>query len=264
MQFKEDKKRFAELFTSFTGIKKDKVEDFLKNNEISNVFEHPASLKPTMKQLEKINALKEMQNIYSNLKHYQNEYFINSSTLAKDYFINYFNNEKSQEKFVAAFLNSNNKIIQTVEIFKGTINEAPIYPREVTKQALLYDASSVIVSHNHPGESLRASSADIEVTRKIYEALRTQNIKLVDHIIVGGKDAISLAEDGTFNSIDESRVREEKNHYKALGEKIEAGIATAEDIQKYNAIQEKQFKDTINAAQEHITEDMTKNMDLIR
>lgn len=250
MQFQEDKKRFAELFSTFTGISKTKIDEYLKTNEIRNIMEHPSSIDPTPKQLSKIEMLKEMNNLYENLKYYQTEYEINSSSKAIDYFKNYFNGIKDKEKFMVTLINSRNKIIQTVELSKGTVNEAPVYPREITKLALQYDASSVLVAHNHPGGSTTPSNADKEVTSKIANALKTQNISLLDHIIVGGQTGISFAESGYRQYLEGNYAKEEPDKYKVLGQKIEEGIATAEDVKQFNSLQEEQLKENIKEVKE--------------
>lgn len=249
MQLQEDKKKFAELFSKFTGINQGKVEEFLKTNDIRNAMEHPSSLDPTVKQLEKIEMLKEMNNLYENLKGGEQAYAINSSAKAQEYFKNYFTSIADKERFVVAFLNTQNKIIHTAEISKGTINEAPVYPREITKLALQYDAHSAVLAHNHPGGRLKESQADMEVTKKVYAALKTQNIAVVDHIIAADGKAMSFAEQGIMDNIAyEHRVREGKNSYEVLGQKIEAGQASAEEIKQFNSMQETQLKESIEEA----------------
>ncbi len=93
-------------------------------------------------------------------------------------------------------LNSQNKINYTALVHEGTINEAPVYPRIIVETALRYKASSVILAHNHPGGSLKPSNADIEVTRKICDALKTISINVIDHMICAGNAYFSFAEQG--------------------------------------------------------------------
>ncbi|NLX76820.1 MAG: DNA repair protein RadC [Clostridiaceae bacterium] len=103
---------------------------------------------------------------------------------------------RNYEAFYMCCLNSQNQLNYAALVHEGTINEAPVYPRIIVETALRYQANSVILAHNHPGGSLRPSSADIEVTRKISEALKTISVKVVDHIIVSGNDYYSFAENG--------------------------------------------------------------------
>jgi len=103
---------------------------------------------------------------------------------------------RNYEAFYMCCLNSQNQLNYAALVHEGTINEAPVYPRIIVETALRYQANSVILAHNHPGGSLSPSSADIEVTRKISEALKTISVKVVDHIIVSGNDYYSFAENG--------------------------------------------------------------------
>lgn len=92
-----------------------------------------------------------MRNLYNRIKlQEQNKHYeLNSSTKAGEYFKTYFADLKDKEHFLCAFLDSQNKIIATKVMSSGTINESPIFARELVKEALMYDANSIIVSHNH-------------------------------------------------------------------------------------------------------------------
>ena len=103
---------------------------------------------------------------------------------------------KIRNAFACSFLDTSHRIIATKVITTGTINQAPIYPREIVKSALLYDSSSVILAHNHPGGSLSPSPEDIAVTKLIGDALATLKIDIVDHIIVGDDKFTSFCEKG--------------------------------------------------------------------
>lgn len=103
---------------------------------------------------------------------------------------------KNYEAFYVCCLNSQNQLNYAALVHEGTINEAPVYPRLIVETALRYQASSVILAHNHPGGSLRPSSADIEVTRKICDALNTISVSVVDHMIAAGDSYFSFAENG--------------------------------------------------------------------
>ena len=120
---------------------------------------------------------------------------LDSTIKAGEYFKNLLST-KPIEEFTIALLNSQNRLIKTVTACKGTINEAPIYPREVVKTAILHNSSSVILAHNHPGESHTLSQSDIQATKKIKEALATVSIQVIDHIVVTGSSFISFAERG--------------------------------------------------------------------
>jgi len=195
-QYDIDKEQFIELFSKFTGISKTKIVKFLEDNSISTLFEHPTSINVTEPQIKKIGQLKELRNLYKNLKSQDKVYMINSSQKAGEYFREYFADAKDKERFACSFLDNSNRIIATKVISTGTINEAPVYPREIAKSALLYDSSSVILAHNHPGGSLSPSPQDIMVTILIGDALATLKISVIDHIIVGDDGFASFAQRG--------------------------------------------------------------------
>lgn len=100
------------------------------------------------------------------------------------------------EKFGMVTLDNQNKMIGLHIITEGTINEAGCYPREIAIRALLNNAVSVIIFHNHPGGSTKPSSNDIAATKNIKAALETLDIKLVDHLILTDTDHTSFAERG--------------------------------------------------------------------
>jgi DNA repair protein RadC len=120
---------------------------------------------------------------------------LDSSVKAGNYVISLFIG-KNYEAFYVICLNSQNKINHTALVHEGTINEAPVYPRLIVETALRYKASSVILAHNHPGGSLKPSNADIEVTKKICNALKTISINVIDHMICAGNAYFSFAEQG--------------------------------------------------------------------
>jgi len=101
------------------------------------------------------------------------------------------------EKFCMVCLNSQNVVIGYSVVSEGTLNEAPVYPREIATRALLNNANGVILFHNHPGGSLKFSSSDIAATREIKKGLEVLQIKLVDHILINMEDdSVSMAEKG--------------------------------------------------------------------
>jgi len=195
-QYGFDKLAFAKLVSNFTGVSTSKLDSFIDNNNIAMVFEHPTAIGLSPKQLIKFEQLKELSSLYNNLKEQKLEYCINSSSKAGEYFRNYFCGIKDKEKFVCAFLDTANNIMATEVMSTGTINEAPVYPREIVKKALMYDSTSIVLSHNHPGGSLKASSDDIKITKLVSNALETVRINLLDHIVVAGDRFYSFKEDG--------------------------------------------------------------------
>ena len=100
------------------------------------------------------------------------------------------------EHFVALMLDSQHRLIETVELARGTLDGAAVYPREVVKAALAYNAAAVIFSHNHPSGEPEPSAADRALTDRLREALKLVDIRTLDHVVVGGARWVSLAERG--------------------------------------------------------------------
>lgn len=119
-------------------------------------------------------------------------YFKNPS-VAKDYLIAYFS-DKENESFVCLFMDNQHGLISCEELFSGTINSAPVYPREVLKRSLEVNAAAVIFAHNHPAGICTPSSADKATTSVLKDALGLVDIQVLDHIVVGGAKSFSFAE----------------------------------------------------------------------
>lgn len=104
--------------------------------------------------------------------------------------------DKSREEFVMIFLDNQHAVIGYEVLFQGTIDSANVYPREVVKAALANEAAVVILSHNHPSGTSEPSEADKRITARIAESLNTIDVKVLDHLIVGGTSITSFAERG--------------------------------------------------------------------
>lgn len=100
------------------------------------------------------------------------------------------------EQFRVLFLDRKNKLLRDQVLGQGTIDHAPVYPREVVKRALEHAAAAVILVHNHPSGDPTPSSADIDMTRQIVEALKTVDIAVHDHLIIGRNGHQSLKQLG--------------------------------------------------------------------
>jgi DNA repair protein RadC len=100
------------------------------------------------------------------------------------------------EVFAGLFLDNRHRVIQYQELFRGTIDGAAVYPREVVRQALECNAAAVIFAHNHPSGVAEPSQADISLTRRLKEALGLVDIRVLDHMVIGHGEVISLAERG--------------------------------------------------------------------
>ena len=100
------------------------------------------------------------------------------------------------EVSLVLLLNRQNRLINCVELSRGTVAENTVYVREVVKLALDHYADSLIVAHNHPGGTAEPSPSDIEWTGRLKQALELVDVRLLDHFIVTARQAVSLAEQG--------------------------------------------------------------------
>ena len=100
------------------------------------------------------------------------------------------------ELFVCLFLDNRHRVICYEPLFRGTIDGATVHPREVVRQALACDAAAVILAHNHPSGVAEPSDADCRITRRLADALSLVDIRVLDHLIVGDGDCVSLAQRG--------------------------------------------------------------------
>jgi DNA repair protein RadC len=103
--------------------------------------------------------------------------------------------DHEHEVFACLMLDNRNRVIALREMFRGTIDGASVYPREVVKQALADNAAAVILAHNHPSGVCEPSQADIRITERLQKALALVDIRVLDHVIVGD-EVTCLAERG--------------------------------------------------------------------
>ncbi|PYF08872.1 RadC family protein [Ureibacillus chungkukjangi] len=101
-----------------------------------------------------------------------------------------------QEHFVVLFLNVKNQVMHKQTIFIGSLNSSIVHPREIFREAVKRSAASIICSHNHPSGNATPSPEDIEVTKRLQEAGYIIGIELIDHVIIGDHQFISLKEKG--------------------------------------------------------------------
>ncbi|MFQ5609016.1 MAG: DNA repair protein RadC [Woeseiaceae bacterium] len=100
------------------------------------------------------------------------------------------------ELFCCLYLDNRHRVLSFEEMFRGTIDGTSVYPREVVKEALRINAAAVILAHNHPSGVAEPSQADERITKRLKSALELVDIRLLDHLIVGGGAATSLAARG--------------------------------------------------------------------
>ena len=118
-----------------------------------------------------------------------------SPVIVKDYLRLSFAGEE-REVFVALFLDVQNRLIEAEALFAGTLTQTSVYPREVVKRALAWNAAGVLFAHNHPSGAAEPSRADEYLTQMLKSALALVDIKVLDHFVVGGAAVTSFAERG--------------------------------------------------------------------
>lgn len=104
--------------------------------------------------------------------------------------------QRNHEVFVVVFLDAQHKLIALEEMFRGTLSQTSVYPREVVVRALHHHASAVVLAHNHPSGSVQASRADETLTQSLKAALGLVDVRVLDHVIVSPGHSLSMAEQG--------------------------------------------------------------------
>jgi DNA repair protein RadC len=103
---------------------------------------------------------------------------------------------RAHEIFTVLFLDAQHRLIASEEMFRGTLTQTSVYPREVVKQALRHNCAAVILAHNHPSGVAEPSRADQSLTRALQGALALVDVRVLDHIVVAGAQSTSFAERG--------------------------------------------------------------------
>ena len=103
---------------------------------------------------------------------------------------------REHEVFVVILLDSQNRVLDILDLFRGTLTQTSVYPREVVKVALAANAGGVIFAHNHPSGLAEPSRSDELLTQSLKQALALVDVKVLDHIVVGAASSISFAERG--------------------------------------------------------------------
>ncbi|MGQ0751808.1 MAG: RadC family protein [Betaproteobacteria bacterium] len=104
--------------------------------------------------------------------------------------------DRPHEVFVGVFLDAQNRVLAVEELFRGTLTQTSVYPREVVKRALHHNAGALIFAHNHPSGVAEPSRADEALTQALKQALALVDVKVLDHFVIGSGAAMSFAERG--------------------------------------------------------------------
>jgi DNA repair protein RadC len=120
---------------------------------------------------------------------------LNSPNSVRDYLMLHFAGQE-YESFVAIFLDSQHKVISSEVLFRGTLQQTSVYPREVVKAALKLNAGTVIFAHNHPSGVNTPSQSDRMLTDALKQALALVDVRVLDHFIIAGNTSYSFADKG--------------------------------------------------------------------
>lgn len=104
-----------------------------------------------------------------------------------------------QEHLIAIYLTTKNEIIKELTIFIGSLNQSIAHPREIFKGAVRASAAGIVLAHNHPSDNLEPSKNDLSFTKRIVEAGDLMGIRVLDHLIIGHDDYLSMKEEGYIN-----------------------------------------------------------------
>ena len=104
--------------------------------------------------------------------------------------------DRQHEVFICLWLDAQHRVIAVEELFRGTLMQTSVYPREIVKAGLKANAAAVVFAHNHPSGAAQPSQADELLTRNLKEALSLVDIKVLDHFVVAGRQTLSFAERG--------------------------------------------------------------------
>lgn len=118
-----------------------------------------------------------------------------STSFAKNWLQLQFANQE-REVFIVMYLDNQHCLLEREILFTGTLSHTEVHPREVVKSALRHNAAAVIIAHNHPSGTTDISQADRHITQRIVDVLALVEVRVLDHLVVGGSDVISFAERG--------------------------------------------------------------------
>lgn len=124
---------------------------------------------------------------------------LESATAVRRYLKSMLRHEPS-EAFGCLFLDNKHRPLVFEILFRGTINHATVHPREVVRRSLAHNAAAVILCHNHPSGDASPSPADVDITRVLKKALSLVDVRVLDHIIIGDNEPLSMAERGCFSA----------------------------------------------------------------
>ena len=185
------------LAISLQGQKKRPVSQACRRQHMqlaASSLEKAASLRELIVQFTSLRAARELLRRALEEELRQGEVFRHPAELEQ--FLKLWLTDRTVECFAVLFLNTQHRLIRAEELFRGTVNQTAVYPREIARRALALNAVAVILVHNHPSGAPEASHSDRQLTEAIRRALSLLDIKLLDHMIVASKHCVSFAQHG--------------------------------------------------------------------
>ncbi len=190
MYVKKANERLIQIISKMTSI----PISIIKKYGVDFIFNTPGAVKGmTEERKKRIVMLQDFVSIWNEVEFLKEEILLGESSQTGQFFINRIGHKKDKEYFEVAFLSSSNKIIE-IETLTGSISNCAVPVREIIKSALAYNAKSLMLSHSHPGGSLKATYADISVTKTIVDAAKLFDITVLDHIIATENNYFSFRE----------------------------------------------------------------------
>ncbi len=177
------------------GLNKKRLREYVKSNDIGHILDHPAVLGMNERQIKKLYQLKDFINAYCVLRAEPKKEVIRYTEDARRLFLARLGYHCEYENLMAAFLDCKGKVISFEAISEESIYGTLMLPQKIAKRAILLDAKSVIIGHNHPSLEVVPSKEDIRTTKSLILGLRLLDVELLDHIIVGGNQALSMREE---------------------------------------------------------------------
>ncbi|MEI8201258.1 MAG: JAB domain-containing protein [Eubacteriales bacterium] len=193
----EEKNRLEYLFQSVTGINKEKCNRVFEKFTVGEIVENPILFEGTALQTRKIELLGELQSSMKTKAPFWTRKQICGPKDASDFFESRMANLDHEEVHML-MLDTRHRVIKAEVLAKGGLASAGMYPREISRTALKYNSSAVILAHNHPSGDSKPSQDDISTTKALQSAFDTLGLELVDHLVVGNNNSTSLKELGVL------------------------------------------------------------------
>lgn len=180
------KARFIDLFSKYTGISIDHVEESLESRNVIDLLQRPGTVAQNQKEYDTVENLREMRNVYEVIKTIKANRAQDPFQIALGFFQTLLNDVQDKEYLNVMYFDAGNRPLG-ISQSEGTIDANYVFPREIMKEALLKKASSIVVCHNHPSGIPDPSGADINMTLRLYAAGRVVGIDVLDHIVLGNE-----------------------------------------------------------------------------